>query len=98
VTRQLIKRNIWLSHCLGAVVRFFSAMVAMLLLSGCGLPQEVVRPNYVRTDGAPVNESQEQATLAQCKGEAAAAPPTGALGQQMKMTEACMARNGYIQK
>jgi hypothetical protein len=34
----------------------------------CGCASQLA--HYVRTDGAPVNEAQERATLAQCKGEA----------------------------
>jgi hypothetical protein len=74
----------------------FSAMLAMVLLSGCASQLS----NYVRTDGAPIDAAQEKATLAQCKGEAAAIPFVEAYAwqqQQKKITEACMARNGYIQ-
>jgi len=55
--------------------------------------------HWVRTDGGPVDKAQGQATLAQCKGEAATAGanvPSNRLSLEMKVTEACMARNGYI--
>jgi hypothetical protein len=74
-------------------------MLAMVLLSACSQ----VLSNYVRTDGAPVDAAQEKATLAQCKGEGATAsahvaedPGLHRLTLEMKVTEACMARNGYI--
>jgi hypothetical protein len=76
----------------------FSATLALLLF-GCASNYRL--SNYVRTDGAPVNESQEQATLAQCDGEAAIAS-TNANSPMMvdnvrtNVTNACMARNGYI--
>jgi hypothetical protein len=60
---------------------------------------------YTRTDGVPVDPLHQQATLAQCKGEGAAAvQSTGgayeALDRARKeaaVVNACMARNGYIQ-
>jgi hypothetical protein len=66
-------------------------------LSGCASQLS----NYVRTDGAPIDAAQEKATLAQCKGEGATAAgvnvdPYQRLNAEMKVTEACMARNGYI--
>jgi hypothetical protein len=70
----------------------FSATLALLLF-GCASQLS----NYVRTDGAPVNESQEQATMAQCKGEAAnSLPPLWRLVEENDIISACMARNGYI--
>jgi hypothetical protein len=76
----------------GAVVRLLSAMLTLVLLSGCASQLS----KYVRTDGAPVNPAQEQATMAQCKGEAATVPPWRFLEEDNLIT-ACMARNGYIQ-
>src|SRR5215471_1061859 len=62
---------------------------------------------YSRTDGVPVDPLHQQATLAQCKGEAATAPvqvnPPGPIGvvererKEAAFVDACMARNGYIQ-
>jgi hypothetical protein len=48
--------------------------------------------NYVRIDGAPADSAQDQATLAQCKDEAATSGPT----REITVLDACMARNGYI--
>jgi hypothetical protein len=62
------------------------------LLAGCAS-----HPNYVRTDGGAVDAAQEQAMLAQCKGEGATAVIASDFAGQRKVTEACMARNGYIQ-
>jgi hypothetical protein len=71
-------------------VRTFSAMLALVLLSGCG-------SQYVRADGAPIDPAQEKATLAQCKGEGAIAGDPGDLGgREAAVVTACMARNGYI--
>jgi hypothetical protein len=73
-------------------------MVSALALSGCAA-QRLSASQYTRTDGGPVDAAREQATLAQCKGEAAIAPP----GQfdwgrrENTIIAACMARNGYIQ-
>jgi hypothetical protein len=47
--------------------------------------------NYVRIDGAPADSAQEQATLAQCKDEAATSVAT----RKIIVLDACMARNGY---
>ena len=72
------------------------AIVAMLLLTGCA---STSLSSYIRTDGLPINTAQEQSALAQCKGEAATAGanvPSNRLSLEMKVTEACMARNGYI--
>ena len=62
---------------------------------------------YTRTDGVSVDPLHQQATLAQCKGEAATAPvqvnPGGPYGvvegarKEAAVVNACMARNGYIQ-
>ena len=62
-------------------------LIAMaLVLGGCvGHPLGL---KYARTDGAPVDAGQEQATLARCKGEGPIDP--------RKDIDACMARNGYI--
>jgi hypothetical protein len=77
-------------------------MAAMLpvVLAGCASQSK-----YIRTDGASIDMAQEQAMLAQCKGEGAIATPSDAFGpanfiqQQRKevtIIDACMARNGYI--
>ena len=70
------------------------AVAASVLLAGCAA-------HWVRTDGGPVDNAQGQSTLAQCRGEGATAGATiGEWGQrtnvEMKVTEACMARHGYI--
>ena len=69
-------------------------VAASVLLAGCAA-------HWVRTDGGPVDNAQGQSTLAQCRGEGATAGAgIGEWGQrtnvEMKVTEACMARNGYI--
>jgi hypothetical protein len=56
---------------------------------------------YMRTDGVAVDPLHEQATLAQCKGEAVSGTidPLQAVAQARKETtiiDACMARNGYV--
>jgi hypothetical protein len=80
---------------------FLTVMASAALLAGCAHQQQ----QYLRTDGAPINRAQEQATLAQCKGEGATAIPDGEAGfsQQLErdrkeraVINACMARNGYI--
>jgi hypothetical protein len=78
-------------------------MIAIALaLAGCAAQRSM----YARTDGRPVDAAQEQATLAQCKGEGATAPvqtvpsPYGVVERARKentIIDACMARNGYIQ-
>jgi hypothetical protein len=52
--------------------------------------------NYVRADGGPFDTRQRQATLEQCKGQAAI-EAKGILSEtkQIDITKACMARNGY---
>jgi len=52
---------------------------------------------YSRTDGVPVDPMHQQAVLAQCKGEGAMAGNPGDYGRkEATVTDACMARNGYI--
>ena len=81
-----------------------ASLIAMALaLGGCASKSSA----YTRTDGAPVDPMHQQATLAQCKGEAATAvmqSGTGALlpaldraRKEGAVIDACMARNGYIQ-
>ena len=69
-----------------------------LVLSGCASHSS----GFTRTDGVPVDPLHEQATLAQCKGEAVSGTidPLQAVAQARKestIIDACMARNGYIQ-
>ena len=55
--------------------------------------------NYVRTDGRPFDAAQRQATLEQCKGEAAVEAKGILLSKterEIAITRACMSRNGYI--
>jgi hypothetical protein len=85
-----------------AGVRAFLIAMA-LVLGGCASHSSA----YSRTDGVPVDPLHQQATLAQCKGEAATASvqvdhasPYQTLDRARKETavvDACMARNGYIQ-
>jgi hypothetical protein len=69
-----------------------SLVLASALLAGC------VTNDYVRTDGGQINTAQERAMLAQCKGEGATAAPAADPYHNLDrtVTEACMARNGYI--
>ena len=58
------------------------------------------RASVVRTDGKPVDPVQEQATLAQCKGEGvsgASHDPNDWGRTERTLVDACMARSGYIQ-
>jgi hypothetical protein len=67
--------------------------------------------NYVRTDGRPIDSTQARAVLAQCQGEGARSvgdevysrglvPWMGAVAsrasKESTITNACMARNGYV--
>ena len=68
----------------------------LAVLGGCASQLST----YVRTDGGSVDAAQEQATMAQCKGEAATAATGTGLGGFRKedtISSACIARNGYIQ-
>jgi hypothetical protein len=77
-----------------------------LVLGGCAGQRS--NASYTRTDNRAVDAAQEQATLAQCKGEGATAAvqviPGGPYGvvdrarKEAAVVDACMARNGYIQK
>jgi hypothetical protein len=79
------------------------AIATALALGGCASNISA----YTRTDGVPVDPLHQQATLAQCKGEAALAPvqsvpggPYGVVERERKeaaVVNSCMARNGYIQ-
>ena len=83
------------------------AIVVAIALGGCAAQKSTV--NYTRTDNRAVDAAQEQATLAQCKGEGASAvgnmninPNTDPYKIEQRRREtaiidACMARNGYIQ-
>jgi hypothetical protein len=75
-----------------------------IALGGCAATRSNL--NYTRADNRAVDAAQEQATLAQCKGEAANAAVQstgGAIGvverarKETTLVDACMARNGYIQ-
>jgi hypothetical protein len=73
-------------------------VLCVLSLAGCATRQ----PTFTRVDGQPVNPNLEQSTLAQCRGEAAAATvnsdqhPNTLLEIRGRMVEGCMARNGYL--
>jgi hypothetical protein len=81
-------------------MRLLVVAVLAACLTGCA----TAKLQYVRTDGAPVDTAQQQATLAQCKGEGAQAVPTAdsfaggldAARKEANVINACMARNGYI--
>jgi hypothetical protein len=85
-------------------VRAFLIAMAFVL-TGCAAQRA---SQYTRTDNRAVDAAQEQATLAQCKGEGATAAvqrnPGGPIGvvegarKEAAVVDACMARNGYIQK
>ena len=76
---------------------FLAVIASAVVLAGCAAQ---TTKGYVRTDGGSVDLAREQATLAQCKGEALSAPPDPQCfdcGQKEKtIIVACMARNGYI--
>jgi len=71
-----------------------------IALGGCAA-QHLNAAQYTRTDGKPVDPAHQQATLAQCKGEAVSAPPDPQCfdcgWKEKTIIAACMARNGYIQ-
>ena len=75
------------------------AVAMAIALGGCASQSNALK--YTRTDGKPVDPAQQQATLAQCKGEAVSAPTDPQCfdcGQKERtIIAACMARNGYIQ-
>jgi hypothetical protein len=73
------------------------AMASALALGACASHSST----YTRTDGVPVDPLHQQATLAQCKGEAVSGTvdPLQVAAQARKeatLIDACMARNGYI--
>jgi len=76
------------------------AIAMAIVLGGCAA-QRLNASMYTRIDGVPVDAAKQQATLAQCKGQAVSAPldPHGAdWGRKEKIIiDACMARSGYIQ-
>jgi hypothetical protein len=78
-------------------MRAFLIAMAALAQPGCSS----YSGGYARTDGVPVDPLHQQATLSQCKGEAATAPvqTTGydRAQKEAAVVNACMARNGYIQ-
>jgi hypothetical protein len=77
-----------------------------IALGGCAA-QYMNASMYTRTDNRTVDAAQKQATLAQCKSEAATAAvqviPGGPYGvverarKEAAVVDACMTRNGYIQ-
>jgi hypothetical protein len=76
-------------------MRTFLVIAILPALAGCAVPSQ-----WARTDGGSVDQAQRQATLAQCKGEAATARANvdvyERINVDVKVTESCMARNGYI--
>jgi hypothetical protein len=90
--------------------RICGVIAAALSLCGCAT-QTSGGMNYARVDGAPVNESQMRAVLAQCQAEAAksvsdyvtgegaipwAAGMMSRSSKEATITKGCMARNGYL--
>ena len=81
---------------------FLAVIASAVVLAGCAA--ETAKKFYVRTDGGSVDLAREQATLAQCKGEAAKSVPPPNSGavyldearKENTLIVACMARNGYI--
>ena len=75
---------------------FLAVIASAVVLAGCAAE---TAKGYVRTDGGSVDLAREQATLAQCKGEAATSVPppnsgAGYLDQARKentLIVACMA-------
>ena len=83
-----------------------------IMLSGCTTqPASTAALNYVRTDGRPNDIAQTASALAQCQGEGARSvddqvyaagvvPWVGAVvsrsSKENTITNACMARNGYL--
>jgi hypothetical protein len=77
-----------------------------LVLGGCAAQRS--NASSTCTDNRSIDAAQQQATLAQCKGEGATAAvqaipggPYGVVDRERKeaaVVDACMARNGYIQK
>ena len=81
------------------------ALLCLGVLTGCA------SATWSRVDGKPVDGSQFQAVMAQCKGEGAQNAPgwvgSGLVGMGIAASSAqsnkndiitgCMARNGYIQ-
>lgn len=88
------------------------AMLVMgVALSGCASQPQTASLNYARTDGRPADVAQVQSVLAQCQGEGAQSvgdhvyaggpiPWIGAVvsrsSKENTITNACMARNGYL--
>ena len=90
----------------------FAMVAATCLLGGCATqPASTGALNYVRTDGRPNDIAQTASALAQCQGEGARSvddqvyaagvvPWIGAVvsrsSKENTITNACMARNGYL--
>ena len=80
-------------------------LIAMAIaLGGCAATRSNL--NYTRADNRAVDAAQEQATLAQCKGEGSTAAQVNRGGpygvvegarKEAAVVDACMVRNGYIQ-
>ena len=95
-----------------AFVRLLLTMTMACLAAGCGSQSSnAPGMDYVRTDGRPIDAVQARATLAQCQGEGARSvddhvyaggpiPWLVAVGsrasKEKTITNACMARNGYL--
>jgi hypothetical protein len=79
----------------GVRASFLVMIVLAAALGGCA-----PRLAYVRTDGSPIDKTQEAAMLAQCKGERATISTSDQglqkFADEKTVTDDCMARNGYI--
>jgi hypothetical protein len=85
-------------------------LATMLTTAGCGTqPPSSTSLKYVRTDGRPVDTGPARAVLAMCRDEGVMAIQDIAIAggpyviammdrpkKKAEVTNACMARNGYI--
>ena len=94
------------------LVKFrFAILAGVCLLAGCASQPSTSSMSYARVDGRPTGEAQARAALPQCQGEGARSvddqvyaggliPWVGAVASRSSkentITNACMARNGYL--
>jgi hypothetical protein len=74
-------------------MRPFLIAAMLAVLGGCASQLST----YVRADGGPIDAAQEQATMAQCKGEVSTTVNGVDTLKSDTIIGACMGRNGYIQ-
>jgi hypothetical protein len=94
-----------------ACARVVASSAICCAISGCASQPSSASMSYVRTDNRPIDVAQMRAVLAQCKGEGARSvedhvyaggliPWVTAVGSRSSkentITNACMARNGYL--